>query len=137
MEEVRFERVGARHDLPAMFESFIKVALGGRAIDDNFGTESANGKIPDFGIYRDLVLIEMKHLETHQQPRVQSVLTDLATVDEMPIFYGRRAIKIDSGQPQATISFFEIDDIEGMKQRHQLGAEKGDGWKYPPAGCLR
>jgi hypothetical protein len=41
------------------------------------------------------------------------------------------------GQPQATISFFEIDDIEGMKQRHQLGAEKGDGWKYPPAGCLR
>ncbi|WP_156495443.1 RNA-directed DNA polymerase [Croceicoccus estronivorus] len=39
------------------------------------------------------------------------------------------------GQPQATISFFEIDDIEGMKQRHQLGAGKEDGWKYPPAGC--
>src|SRR3546814_20066164 len=39
------------------------------------------------------------------------------------------------GQPQATISFFEIDDIEGMKQRHRLGAGKEDGWKYPPAGC--
>ena len=39
------------------------------------------------------------------------------------------------GQPQATISFFEIDDIEGMKQRHKLGAGKEDGWKYPPAGC--
>lgn len=40
------------------------------------------------------------------------------------------------GQPQATISFFEIDDIEGMKQRRRLGAGKEDGWKYPPAGCL-
>lgn len=40
------------------------------------------------------------------------------------------------GQPQATISFFEIDDIKGMKQRRQLGAGKNDGWKYPPAGCL-
>lgn len=39
------------------------------------------------------------------------------------------------GQPQATISFFEIDDIEGMKQRHKLGAGKEDGWKHPPAGC--
>lgn len=39
------------------------------------------------------------------------------------------------GQPQATISFFEIDDIEGMKQRHKLGAGKEDGWKFPPAGC--
>lgn len=41
------------------------------------------------------------------------------------------------GQPQATISFFEIDNIEGMKGRHQLGAGKQDGWKYPPAGCVR
>jgi len=39
------------------------------------------------------------------------------------------------GQPQATISFFEIDDIAGMKVRHQLGADKLGGWKYPPAGC--
>ncbi|OYQ36842.1 hypothetical protein CHU95_03480 [Niveispirillum lacus] len=41
------------------------------------------------------------------------------------------------GQPQATISFFEIDNIKGMKERRLLGAEKQDGWKYPPAGCLR
>lgn len=39
------------------------------------------------------------------------------------------------GQPQATISFFEIDNIEDMKARRQLGADKKDGWKYPPAGC--
>ena len=41
------------------------------------------------------------------------------------------------GQPQATISFFEIDNIEGMKERHRLGAGKQNGWKYPPAGSLR
>lgn len=40
------------------------------------------------------------------------------------------------GQPQATISFFEIDNIEDMKQRHRLGAKKEGGWKYPPAGSL-
>lgn len=39
------------------------------------------------------------------------------------------------GQPQATISFFEIDNIEEMKARRQLGAGKLNGWKYPPAGC--
>ena len=41
------------------------------------------------------------------------------------------------GQPQATISFFEIDNIKDMKARRQLGAGKLDGWKYPPAGYLR
>lgn len=39
------------------------------------------------------------------------------------------------GQPQATISFFEIDNIEDMKARRLLGAGKQGGWKYPPAGC--
>ncbi|SDK03065.1 hypothetical protein SAMN05428983_3683 [Agrobacterium fabrum] len=41
------------------------------------------------------------------------------------------------GQPQATISFFEIDNIEGMKGRRLLGEGKQDGWKYPPAGYSR
>jgi len=40
------------------------------------------------------------------------------------------------GQPQATISFFEIEDIEEMKQRRALGAIKAQGWKYPPAGLV-
>lgn len=40
------------------------------------------------------------------------------------------------GQPQATISFFEIDDIADIKHRHKLGMNKSDGWKYPPAGSL-
>lgn len=37
------------------------------------------------------------------------------------------------GQPQATISFFEIDDIADVKARRQQGIEKLNGWKYPPA----
>lgn len=47
------------------------------------------------------------------------------------------------GQPQATISFLEIDDIKYMKDRHSIGRTtsntnprpSGPGiWKYPPAG---
>jgi hypothetical protein len=46
------------------------------------------------------------------------------------------------GQPQASISFFEIENISGMKDRRNLGKNgtstspvktKGT-WKYPPAG---
>lgn len=45
----------------------------------------------------------------------------------------QRQIFHTHGQPQASISFFEIDDIAEMKSRRQLGI--GDGpWKYPPAG---
>jgi hypothetical protein len=39
------------------------------------------------------------------------------------------------GQPQATISFFEIEDIEELKARREHGANKRRGWKHPPAGC--
>ena len=38
------------------------------------------------------------------------------------------------GQPQATVSFFEIDNIEEMKSRHKNGFNKSGKWKYPPAG---
>lgn len=42
------------------------------------------------------------------------------------------------GQPQATISFFEIDDIQDMKARRSIGKliqDPDNKWKYPPAGC--
>jgi hypothetical protein len=48
-----------------------------------------------------------------------------------------RQVFHNHGQPQATISFFEINDIKGMKERRLLGAGKKNGWKYPPAGYLR
>ena len=39
------------------------------------------------------------------------------------------------GQPQSTISFFEIEDIGDMKERWKLGKrKKNKGWKYPPSG---
>jgi hypothetical protein len=38
------------------------------------------------------------------------------------------------GQPQASISFFEIDNIEEMKGRHRDGLLENGIWKYPPAG---
>lgn len=38
------------------------------------------------------------------------------------------------GQPQATISFFEINDIGDLKERWSKGYSKQDDWKYPPAG---
>lgn len=38
------------------------------------------------------------------------------------------------GQPQATISFFEIENIEDMKSRRTNGLNKIGKWKHPPAG---
>lgn len=39
------------------------------------------------------------------------------------------------GQPQASITFFELDDIQGYLQRHGGGAAGAGDWKYPPAGA--
>jgi hypothetical protein len=38
------------------------------------------------------------------------------------------------GQPQATISFFEIEDIREMKERRTQGLMEKSPWKHPPAG---
>ena len=38
------------------------------------------------------------------------------------------------GQPQASISFFEINDIGEMKGRRELGLAGSGPWKFPPAG---
>lgn len=49
----------------------------------------------------------------------------------------RRQVFHTHGQPQATISFLEIDDIGKMKDRRNLGRLKAPAnlkWKFPPAG---
>lgn len=46
----------------------------------------------------------------------------------------KRQIFHTHGQPQASISFFEIDDIPDMKARRQNGFGGAGEWKYPPAG---
>lgn len=94
--EPRFERWGGPPDLPAAFTAFVTKVLGGRSLDDSFATESTEGEFPDFGLYRDLVLVEMKHLESEQRERVQSVLDDKIAKDEMPIFYGQRKISVNN-----------------------------------------
>ena len=38
------------------------------------------------------------------------------------------------GQPQASISFLEIDDIGGFLERHDVSGANADDWKHPPAG---
>ena len=49
----------------------------------------------------------------------------------------KRQIFHTHGQPQASISFLEIDDLQGLKRRRDLGRLAAPGnlkWKYPPAG---
>ena len=38
------------------------------------------------------------------------------------------------GQPQASISFLEIDDIGTFLERHDVSGADAADWKYPPAG---
>ncbi len=38
------------------------------------------------------------------------------------------------GQPQASIAFFEIDEIEKFLKRHQVSGTSAGEWKHPPAG---
>lgn len=64
--------------------------LGGRVLDDNQAEESAQGQFPDFTCFRDLMLIEMKHLETNQHDRINKVFEAKIDPAESPIFYGSR-----------------------------------------------
>ena len=38
------------------------------------------------------------------------------------------------GQPQASIAFLEIDDIETFLERHDVSGASATDWKHPPAG---
>lgn len=91
----RFERRGGPPDLPAAFTEFVKGPLRGRSLDDEFDIESAGGQFPDFSVYRDLILIEMKHLETDQRGRIQAVLDDKIIPEERLEFYGQRRVDIN------------------------------------------
>lgn len=46
----------------------------------------------------------------------------------------KRQVFHTHGQPQASISFLEIDDIGGFLERHDLAGPDADRWKHPPAG---
>ncbi len=38
------------------------------------------------------------------------------------------------GQPQASVSFFEIDNVADFLQRHDASGDSAGDWKHPPAG---
>jgi hypothetical protein len=85
---MRVERHGSPPDLQAAFKGMVQRQLCGRALDDyNLGSE---GKFPDFACFRNILLIEMKHLETEQNDRVNEVLETKIDSGERPYFLGSR-----------------------------------------------
>jgi hypothetical protein len=87
---IHIERTGGPPDLPAAFEAFVIRHLRGRSLDDRRDEEARQGKYPDFACYRDLVLIEMKHIETEQNERIKKTFKGRVRPDEEPLFYGTR-----------------------------------------------
>jgi hypothetical protein len=92
---MRVERRGGPPDLQSAFEHFVVHYLKGRLLDDRKNEEAKLGKFPDFACFRDLVLIEMKHLESQQNERVDDTYKNKVLPDEEPIFYGARRVDFD------------------------------------------
>lgn len=88
---MHFERHGEPPDLQSAFKRLITSRLRGRLLDDDQVKEAAQGEFPDFACFRDLVLVEMKHLETDQHDRINNVIDANIDPAEKPFFYGSRA----------------------------------------------
>jgi hypothetical protein len=91
---MRVERRGGPPDLQEAFRHFVLRHLRGRLLDDHQDEEAKLGKFPDFACFRDLVLIEMKHLESEQNERVNDAFQSKVVPDEAPVFYGKRRIDL-------------------------------------------
>jgi hypothetical protein len=87
---MRFERHGGPPDLQTAFTALISSHLRGRILDDNKDFEAAQGQFPDFSCFRGIVLVEMKHLETDQQDRINELIDEKLDPIEKPFFYGSR-----------------------------------------------
>lgn len=87
---MRVERHGGSPNLQSVFQAFVRNALKGRALDDNQNREAVEGRFPDFSCFRGMLLIEMKHLETSQNQRLNRVVDQKIDLNEKPIFYGSR-----------------------------------------------
>jgi len=92
---MRVERRGGPPHLQTAFKHFIVNQLKGRSLDDRKDEEAKLGKFPDFACFRDLVLIEMKHLESKQNERVNETYKKQVISEEEPIFYGTRRVDFD------------------------------------------
>ena len=87
---MHIERRGGPPDLQTAFTQFVLTDLKGRALDDHRNREAPLGKFPDFACFRDLLLIEMKHLESDQSDRINEVFEKMIDPKEQPFFYGTR-----------------------------------------------
>ncbi|WP_027526122.1 hypothetical protein [Bradyrhizobium sp. Ec3.3] len=86
---------GGPPDLQAAFTQFVRKVLRGRSLDDQKDVEARLGKFPDFACFRDLILLEMKHLEAEQTDRLNEVYQSKVDPAEAPVFYGSRSIDKD------------------------------------------
>ena len=93
---IHVERTGGPPDLPKAFARFVVHQLGGRSLDDQKDEEAKLGKFPDLACYRDLVLIEMKHLEDEQDERIHETYKSRVLVDEEPVYYGTRRLDLSA-----------------------------------------
>lgn len=92
---MRAERRGGPPDLQLAFNQFVRKHLKGRSLDDEKDAEARLGKFPDFACFRDLLLIEMKHLEADQKDRLNETYHKSVDPDQAPIFYGSRPVDLD------------------------------------------
>jgi hypothetical protein len=92
---MRVERTGGPPGLQAHFTEFVLKRLNGRSLDDDAPAESAQGKLPDFSCFRDIMLIEMKHLEVDQADRLNATYQNHVAPEEHPFFFGRRSVDLD------------------------------------------
>ncbi|WP_271612525.1 hypothetical protein [Bradyrhizobium sp. CCBAU 21362] len=92
---IHIERTGGPPDLPAAFAHFVVHHIHGRSLDDNKDEEAKRGKFPDFACYRDLVLIEMKHLEIEQNERINETYKSRVPANEVPFYYGKRRLDLN------------------------------------------
>lgn len=87
---MRVERSGGPPDMQAAFQHLIRDRLKGRCLDDQQDAEAAEGRFPDFACFRDLLLIEMKHLESDQSDRINGVFDTKIDPAERPMFFATR-----------------------------------------------
>jgi hypothetical protein len=92
---MRVERTGGPPDLQTHFKDFVLMRLNGRSLDNDAPAESAQGKLPDFSCFRDILLIEMKHLEVDQADRLNATYQNHVMPEEHPLFFGRRSVDLD------------------------------------------
>jgi hypothetical protein len=131
---VRVERRGGPPDLQEAFRHFVLTHLRGRLLDDHQDEEAKLGKFPDFACFRDLVLIEMKHLESDQNERVNDTFQNKVIPEEAPVFYGKRRIDLDNLSNGDEIKSAILNKLTQTVETHLRKANKqfGDYRKRNP-----